>query len=107
MNDATWYPAKGSLKWNVLDITHYKVINIYPFENITNPPRPPDQCVNSSTPSAANIRQWTGSTLIYVRDCRLFGADPLPEAERSHCQLNSWEHISVKFESKCCQENAF
>ena len=40
MNDATWYLAKGSLKWNVLDITHYKVINIYRFENITNPPRP-------------------------------------------------------------------
>ena len=31
--------------------------------------------------------------------CRLYGAKPLPEPVLIYCQLNSFEHISVKFES--------
>ena len=30
-------------------------------------------------PSAAYMRQWTGSALVQVMACRLFGAKPLPE----------------------------
>ena len=30
--------------------------------------------VNTSTPSAANMRRWTGSALIQVMACRLYGA---------------------------------
>ena len=43
--------------------------------------------VNSSPPSAANWRQWTGSTLVQVMACCLL----------SYCQLDSWEQILVKF----------
>ena len=32
--------------------------------------------------------------------CRLFGAKPLPEPMLAYCQLDSWEQISVKFESE-------
>ena len=32
--------------------------------------------------------------------CRLFGAKPLPEPMLPYCQLDFWEHTSVKFESK-------
>ena len=43
--------------------------------------------------------------------CRLFGAKPLPEPMLVYCQLDSWEQISVKFESDSIilfiQENAF
>ena len=56
--------------------------------------------VNSSPPSAAYIRQWTGSALVQVMACRLFGAKPLPEPMLVYCQLDSWEQISVKFESE-------
>ena len=58
------------------------------------------QWVNSSPPSAAYMRQWTGSSLVQVMACRLFGAKPLPEPMLTYCELDSWEHISVKFESE-------
>ena len=35
--------------------------------------------VNSSPLSAAYMRRWTGSALVQVMVCRLFGAKPLPE----------------------------
>ena len=54
--------------------------------------------LNSSLPSAAYKRQWTGSALFQLMACRLFGAKPLPEQMLAYCQLDSWEQISVKFE---------
>ena len=42
---------------------------------------------NSSSPIATYMRQWTGSALIQVMACRLFGAKPLPEPMQSYCQL--------------------
>ena len=49
---------------------------------------------------AAHMHQWTGSGLVQVMACRLFGAKPLPEPMLAYCQLDSYEHISVKFESE-------
>ena len=54
--------------------------------------------VNLSPPSAVYMRQWTGSALFQIMTCHLFGAKPLPEQMLVYCQLDSWEHISVKFE---------
>ena len=48
----------------------------------------------------AYMRQWTGSVLVQEMACRLFGAKPLPEPMLVCCRLNSWEQISVKFESE-------
>ena len=56
--------------------------------------------VVSSPPSAACMRLWTGSALVPVMACRLFGAKPLPAPMLVYCQLDSWEQISVNFESK-------
>ena len=56
--------------------------------------------INSSPPSAAYMHQWTGSALVQEMACRLFGAKPLPEPMLACCQLDSWEQISVKFESE-------
>ena len=53
-----------------------------------------------STPSAAYMSQWSGSTLVQVMVCCLFSAKPLPEPMLSYCQLHPWERTSVKFESK-------
>ena len=42
--------------------------------------------------------------------CRLFGAKPLPEPMLAYWQLDTWEQISVKFESEFIifiQEKAF
>ena len=64
----------------------------------------------SSPPIAAYMRQGTGSALVQVMACRLFGAEPLTEPMLVYCQLDSSEQISVKFESKfyqCIHENAF
>ena len=58
------------------------------------------QSVNSSPPSVAYMRQWTGSSLVQVMACRPFAAKPLPEPFLAYRQLDSWEHISMKFESE-------
>ena len=58
--------------------------------------------INSSPPGAAYMRQWTGSALVQVMACRLFGAKPLPELMLAYCQLNSCDQTSVKFESEFC-----
>ena len=50
--------------------------------------------------SAAYMRQWTGSALVQVMACRLYGTKPLPEPMLAYCQLDSWEQISAKFESE-------
>ena len=57
---------------------------------------------NSSPPGAAYMRQRTGSSLVQVMSCRLFGAKPLPEPMMAYCQPDSWEQISVKFKSEFC-----
>ena len=46
------------------------------------------------------MRKWTGSSLVQVMACRLFGDEPLPEPMLAHCRLDSWEQISVEFESE-------
>ena len=61
---------------------------------------PRGQWVNSSPPSAAYMRQWIGSALVQIMACHLFGAKPLPQPVLAYCQLDSWEHISMKFESE-------
>ena len=53
---------------------------------------------NSSPPSATYMRQWTGSSLLQVMVCCLFGAKPLPEPMLAYCQFDSLECISVEFE---------
>ena len=58
--------------------------------------------LNSSPPSGAYMCQWTGSSLVQVMACHLIGAKPLPEPMLVYCQPDSWEQISMKFESEFC-----
>ena len=46
------------------------------------------------------MRQWTGSALVQVMACRLFGTKLLPEPMLAYCQFDFWEQISVKMESE-------
>ena len=50
-----------------------------------------------SPPSAAYMRQWSGSALVQIMACRLDGAKPLSEPMLMYCQLDPREHISMKF----------
>ena len=52
---------------------------------------------NSPPPGAADMRRGTRSALVRVMACYRFVAKPLPEPMMAHCQLDSWEHISVEF----------
>ena len=61
--------------------------------------------LNSSPPSAAYMRQWSGSALVQVIACCLFSTKPLPKPMLAYCQLDYWEQISVKI--IFIQENAF
>ena len=56
--------------------------------------------INSSPLSAAYMHWSTWSPLVQVMACRLFGTKPLPEPMLTYSQLDSWEYISVKFESQ-------
>ena len=56
--------------------------------------------IESSPPSPGCMRQWMGSTLIHIMACRLFGATALTKPMLGYCQLNPWEHTSVKLLSK-------
>ena len=49
---------------------------------------PCHQCVNSSPPGAANMRQWIRSKLFQIMACHLFGAKPLSKPMLGYCQLN-------------------
>ena len=53
--------------------------------------------INSSPPSAAYMCQWTGSALVQIMACCLFGAKPLSKPMLGCCQLDPWEQTSVKF----------
>ena len=44
--------------------------------------------LNSSPPSAVYMRQCTGSALVQVMACRMFGAKPSPESMLAYCQLD-------------------
>ena len=64
--------------------------------------------VNSSPPSAACMRQWTGSALVQIMACRLFGAKPLPEpiliwfvANWTHVKKNQWNSNRNKWWPFC------
>ena len=41
-----------------------------------------------------------GLTFVQVMAWRLVGANPLPELMLANYQLDSWEHISMKFKSE-------
>ena len=49
---------------------------------------------------AAYMHQWNKSALVQVMSWRLLSAQPLPEPMLAYCQLDPWEQISVKFETK-------
>ena len=57
------------------------------------------------------MRQWTGSALIQVMACRLFGTKPLPEPMLTYCHLDPQEHTPVDFRTTYkkifIQENAY
>ena len=76
-------------------LSQYPPRSMSPEYGITRP-----QWVNSPPPSVAYVHQWTGSSLLQVMACRLFGAKPLPESMLAYCRLDSWKQISVKFESE-------
>ena len=46
------------------------------------------ELINSSPASAAYMRQWTGSALVQIMACRLFGTKPLSEPMLGCCQLD-------------------
>ena len=56
--------------------------------------------LNSSPPIAAYMYQWTGSSLVEIMACRLYGAKPLSEPMQQNCRVDPSKQILVKFESK-------
>ena len=56
--------------------------------------------LNESFPSATYMCQWTGSVLLQVMACRLFGAKPLPEPIMTYSQMDplgiNFREIKIK-----------
>ena len=70
------------------------------YVNVTNPKshtKVLTDFVNSSPPSDAYIRQWTGSALIQIMACRLFGAKPLSKPMHGYWQLDPKEQSQWNF----------
>ena len=65
---------------------HKHQIHMLDYSHILN------LCVKSSPLSAAYMRQWTGSSLVHVIACCLFGAKPLPKPMLAYYQGDLWEH---------------
>ena len=57
----------------------------------------PPYFVNSSPSTAAYMHQGTGSALVQIMACRLDGARPLSKPMPTYGQLDTKEHISIKF----------
>ena len=74
-------------------------VNVFWFECST--PSAEDPALRGIS-GAAYMRQCTGSSLVQVMACRLFGAKPLPEPMLAYYQLHSGEQISAKFQSEFC-----
>ena len=70
--DAAWFGAACAFSPCTLLFSFCQVIT-NPSTGMLNP------CINSSPPSAAYMRQWTGSALVQIMACRLFDAKPLSE----------------------------
>ena len=51
-------------------------------------------------PLVPNMCQWIETALVQIMACRLFGTKQLSKPMLGYCQLNSWEQVSVKFESE-------
>ena len=49
----------------------------------------------------ARMRQQIRPSLVQITACLLIGANQLSELMLVYCQMGPWEHIQVKFESKC------
>ena len=70
----------------ILKLFRVEQNSIYIFYNFWAIPR--GRPFNSSPPSAAYMRRWTGSALVEVMACRRFGAKPLLEPMLAYCQLD-------------------
>ena len=53
------------------------------------------------------MRRWTGSALVRVMACCLFGAKPLPDPMLIYCQLDPWQQASNWNATFFIQENIF
>ena len=81
------YGTKSSVN-KLFNMTFRSPVFIWHKTRLTVPPNEIHQKLNSSTPSAAYMHQWTGSALVQVMACRLFGAKPLPEPMLTYCRLD-------------------
>ena len=57
------------------------------------------------SPSAAYMRQYTGSALVQIMACRLFDVKPLSEPTLFYCQLGPWEQNLNRWWYIFIQEN--
>ena len=57
----------------------------------------PNHYLNLLRPSAAYMCQWTGSALVQIKACRLFGTKPLFKPMLGYFHLDPQEQTSVKF----------
>ena len=91
----TWF-CKTSFRKNQILLQFHAQFYVTDIQAIPKP----NFIINSSPPSDAYMRQRVGSALVQIMACCLFGTKPLPAQILAYCQLDSWEQITVKFESE-------
>ena len=88
-----------NFKWGAHELHPQHMFGVYLFKIITISPRGQWRNSPTSAPSAAYMLQWTGSALVQVLACRLFGAKPLPQPLKLIVNWTLKEQTSVKVES--------
>ena len=68
----------------ILGVRKYSILNVSHMSHWASLAK----TINVSPPYVAYMRQWTGSTLLQLTACRLFGAKPLPEPMVTFNQLD-------------------
>ena len=86
LSEVQWQSPEGNLTRDTSAISCWKQLENYLDKMSSKSPRV--QWVNSSPPSAAYMHQWTGSALVQIMACHIFGPKPLSKPELSYCQLD-------------------
>ena len=74
--------------WIFWDTSHGNLVSgMYTGNQITHHWTVDALALNSSPPSAAYMRHWTGSALIHIMACRLIGVKPLSEPMLEYWKL--------------------
>ena len=81
--------------------THEVVAFIHVIKSLKHIRTQTCQHIKTLGPSGAYMRHWDKPSMVQIKTSRLISAKQLSKPILTNRQLDFWEQISMKFESKC------